>query len=199
MASVLVTAFEPYDDWPTNASWLTLVELTKNLPDEPVITTRRYCVDFDKVRTQLAKDLADGYDFAIHLGQSPPDALITLETIGINVRGERDQPPEQFGPLVADGPTAYHTQLPVRELTERLRNAGLPARVSYHAGEYLCNATLYLSHHLAIQLGVDTKSLFIHLPLDPSQLKPTMCRQATLPVTTGARALRLILQELDQL
>ena len=46
MASVLITAFEPYDRWEANSSWLALVELTKDLPSEPRITTRRYPVDF---------------------------------------------------------------------------------------------------------------------------------------------------------
>lgn len=199
MASVLVTAFEPYDDWPENASWLTLVELTKTLPDEPVVTTRRYPVDFDEVRQQLAKDLADGYDYAIHLGQSPRDSHVTLEAIGINVRGERQKSPDEFGPLVNDAPAAYRTELPLRQFSDRLRQEKIPTRVSYHAGEYLCNATLYLSQHLAIQMGTNTQSLFVHLPLCPTQIKPGMQQQPTLPVETNARALRLLLDEIDQL
>lgn len=199
MASILVTAFEPYDDWEENSSWLALVELTKNLPDEPVVTTRRYPVDFDGMRRQLSKDLGDGYDYAIHLGQSPRDAQVTLEAIGINVRGDREQSPERYGPLVIDAPPAYQTDLPLAQITERLRSENIPTRVSYHAGEYLCNATLYLSQHLAIQKGMKTKSLFVHLPLSVLQVTPRMPQQATLPIETSAQAIRLILDELDQL
>ena len=32
MPSVLITAFEPYDRWRANSSWLTLVQLTQDLP-----------------------------------------------------------------------------------------------------------------------------------------------------------------------
>ena len=199
MASVLVTAFEPYDDWPENASWLALVELTQSLPDEPIVTTRRYPVDFDAVRGQLSKDLADGYDYAIHLGQSPHDAQVTLEAISINVRGDRNQSPDKFGQLVTNGPIAYRTELPLADFSESLRGEGIPTRVSYHAGEYLCNATYYLSQHLAIQMGMSTKSLFVHLPLNPSQVTPQMQQQPTLPATASARAIRLLLDELDQL
>jgi len=39
---VLLTAFEPYDRWKANASWLTLVQLTQNFPEQPKITTRLY-------------------------------------------------------------------------------------------------------------------------------------------------------------
>ncbi len=199
MASVLVTAFEPYDDWPENASWTALVELTKALPEEPVVTTRRYPVDFDEVRKRLAKDLADGYDYAIHLGQSPRDAQVSMEAIAINVRGDRAQSPEQFGPLVADGPAAYRTSLPLADFAQRLQGENIPARVSYHAGEYLCNAVYYWSQHLAIEMGMPTQSLFLHLPLAPSQLTPQTPQQATLPAETSAKAVRLLLEELDQL
>jgi len=40
MTSVLITAFEPYDRWKTNASWLALIQMTQNLPEQPEITTR---------------------------------------------------------------------------------------------------------------------------------------------------------------
>lgn len=199
MTSVLVTAFEPYDDWDENASWLAMVELTKSLPEEPVVTTRRYPVDFDAVRKQLVMDLSDGYDYAVHLGQSPRDAMITLEAVGLNVRGERDEAPERFGPLVADGPAAYRTDIPLDRLVDRLRAENIPTRASYHAGEYLCNATLYLTQHLAIQLGMPTQSLFIHLPLEPRQLTAQTPQQPTLTAETSRQAIRLILEELDRL
>src|SRR5690348_9736070 len=100
MPSVLLTAFEPYGAWPENSSWLALVELTRSLPEEPRITTRRYPVDFAAVRQLLAKDLSYDYDFAIHLGQSPGSAQVHLEAIGLNVGGESDQLAERHGPLI---------------------------------------------------------------------------------------------------
>ena len=50
MPRVLLTAFEPYDRWKANASWLALVQLTQHLPDEPQITTRLYPVDFAEMK-----------------------------------------------------------------------------------------------------------------------------------------------------
>jgi hypothetical protein len=40
MKSVLVTAFEPYGPWQANASWLCLLELTRELPSLTALTTR---------------------------------------------------------------------------------------------------------------------------------------------------------------
>ncbi len=50
MTRVLLTAFEPYDTWKANASWLALVDLTSDLPSQPQVTTRLYPVDFDQLR-----------------------------------------------------------------------------------------------------------------------------------------------------
>ena len=169
MTSVLITAFEPYDRWRANSSWLTVVQLTQNLPSEPVVTTRLYPVDFAAVKERLASDLQANYDYALHLGQAPGSTRIQLEAIGINVGGSSSQSPDQFRPLVEGGPIAYRSPLPLGDWAVRLRKAHIPAQVSYHAGAYLCNATLYFSCYMAERLALKTKAAFIHLPLDLSQ------------------------------
>ena len=104
MPSVLLTAFEPYDRWPENASWLALVELTRELPTGPKVVTRRYPVDFEAARARLEDDLAANYDFALHLGQAPGISRIHLEAIGVNIGGHSSQTPDQYQPLVAGRP-----------------------------------------------------------------------------------------------
>ena len=59
MKKVLLTAFDPYDRWSANASWLALVELLRNRPADVELTTRRYPVDFLVARQRLEKDLRD--------------------------------------------------------------------------------------------------------------------------------------------
>ena len=196
MTSVLVTAFEPYDRWKANSSWLALVQLTQSLPSQPTITTRLYPVDFAAVKEKLANDLRADYDYALHLGQAPGSTRIQLESIAINVGGSSMQLPDQFQPLVHGGPTAYRSPLPLGPWSVRLRELGIPAQVSYHAGTYLCNATLYFSCYLAERMGLKTRSAFIHLPLDLSQTSAQAQELASLPATTSAAALRIILDDL---
>ena len=196
MKKVLLTAFEPYDRWKTNASWLALVQLTQNLPAAPVLTTRLYPVDFAAARLRLAEDLETNYDFAIHLGQAPGSTHVQLEGIGINVGGSSSQTPDQYRPLVEEGPVAYQSPLPLGDWSIKLRRAGIPARVSYHCGTYLCNAILYLSCHLAREKALKTQSAFVHIPLDVSQAAAGPQPVASLPTATAAAALRLILEEL---
>ena len=196
MTSVLITAFEPYDRWQANSSWLCLLELTRELPTQPAITTRLYPVDFQATKERLAQDLKANYDYAIHLGQAPRSAAIRLEEIGLNVGGSCKEPIERLHPLATDGPTAYRTNQPLADWALKLRQAGIPAQVSYHAGTYLCNATLYWSHYLSARLGLRTRSAFIHVPLDISQTLAEREERSSLPAVVSAAAVRLILNEL---
>jgi pyroglutamyl-peptidase len=197
MRDVLITAFEPYDHWQANASWLTLVELTKQvLPPGLSVTTRLYPVDFGEVTKRLAEDLANDYDVALHLGQAPGSAGIRLESIGLNVAGSSRQRPEECWTLTDDGPVAFRSQLPLARFVEKLREARIPAQVSFHAGTHLCNATLYMTHYLTQQQKRKTHACFIHVPLDTSQAIEASGELPSLPASESAEAVRLILREL---
>jgi pyroglutamyl-peptidase len=198
MTTVLLTAFEPYDRWPENASWLALVELTRDLPAEPHVVTRRYPVDFDAARARLFDDLAANYDFALHLGQSPGSSRVHLEAIGVNVAGHTQITPDQYPPLVPGGPPAYQSSLPLAAWSARIRELGVPCQVSHHAGTYLCNALLYLTHHIAREQNLKTRAAFIHLPLASTQVLGERQDWSHLPSSECARAVQLILEELGR-
>jgi pyroglutamyl-peptidase len=175
---------------------LALVELTKHLPGEPKVTTRLYPVDFDRVRMRLEEDLSAGFDVALHLGQAPGIAAIRLEMMAINVRRELQSTSDLDPQLSEDGPVAYRSTLPLPSWLPLVRQLGIPCELSYHAGTYLCNATLYWNRYLCERKGWQTRSAFIHLPLDPSQIAPQKEKYPSMPVTMVATALERILQEL---
>lgn len=197
MPTVLITAFEPYDRWSENSSWLALMALTREIPGSPRVVTRRYPVDFEKAKARLAEDLAANYDYALHLGQAPGIGRIHLEAIGLNIGGHSSQLPDQFGVLVDDGPVSYRTKLPLASWAGKIREEGIPAQVSYHAGTFLCNAVLYLSQHLAEKGRLKTRSTFIHLPLAPQQVFGERQDLPSLPPEMCADAIRVILRQLD--
>jgi pyroglutamyl-peptidase len=198
LPSILITAFEPYDRWSENSSWLALVELTRDLPAGPKVVTRRYPVDFDEARSRLADDLAAEYDFVLHLGQAPGIGRIHLEAVGINVGGHSSQLPDQFQPLVAGGPAAYRSSLPLSDWAGQIRQLGIPCQVSFHAGTYLCNALLYLTHHITFDQRLKTKAAFIHLPLAPPQVLGDRPDMPNLPSAMCAEAIRHIVRQLAQ-
>jgi pyroglutamyl-peptidase len=196
--TVLVTAFEPYDRWATNASWDALVALTRELPVAPRVVTRRYPVDFEKTRAKLAEDLAANYDYTLHLGQAPGSSRVHLEAVALNVAGETTQSPDDFQTLVPNGPAAYRSALPLSAWATKIRAAGIPVQVSYHAGTYLCNAILYLAQHIAAEQKLKTQSAFVHLPLSPSQVLNERHDVPSLPTSLCAEALQVILAEMNQ-
>lgn len=196
---LFLTAFEPYDRWEENASWLALVEYTKAVTPALDVTTRLYPVDFAEVRRRLDEDLDAEYDYAIHLGQAPGTARVRLEAVGLNVGGDTREPAESYTPLMAGGPAAFWSQLPLAEWARVLKQAGIPATLSYHAGTYLCNATHYLSHFFAERKGLATKSAFVHLPLTDSQAAREKSEIASLPPEISARALHVIAEQLVKL
>jgi pyroglutamyl-peptidase len=186
---VLLTAFEPYDRWPENSSWLALVDLTRWYDGGAEITTRRYPVDLTAMSERLRKDLQDDYDLALHLGQSPGSTLIKLESIGLNVRSDGS-------PLLREAPAAYRSGLPLDRCNRSLIAAGIPSEVSHHAGTYLCNAELFLSQHYAKSFGLKTQSAFVHVPLSPAQVAKDKAGLASMSTPMSAAAIALIVDQL---
>ncbi len=192
MPRVLLTAFEPYDRWKANASWLALVQLTQNLPDEPQITTRLYPVDFAEMKARLAADLSANFDYALHVGQAPGSSRIQLEAIGLNIGGSSSQSPDQYRPLVGRWPRGVplrHCRWPIGPLSCGGRRAG--------TGLVPCRHLFVQRHALLVALFVErmalaTQTAFIHVPLDVSQVVNEPHGTASLPVSISSQAVRLI-------
>ena len=90
----------------------------------------------------------------ICLGLWPGEQMIRLERAGLNVSDFEIADNEgalEHGPVVAGGPLALAATLPIEAIRERLLAAGIPARLSSSAGNFLCNATLY--HALSEQVA----------------------------------------------
>ncbi len=195
MIRVLLTAFEPWGEWKENSSRLCLRALEATPPGErPVeLTTSIYPVDSRKLKPLLRRDLRRMPDFAIHLGQDAKATGLELETVGLNLLKEGTPTAR---PVLRGGPLALRSPLPADRWVQVLRRAGIPAKVSYHAGTYLCNAALYLSLHTCERLALPTRSLFIHLPLESSQVAADGSGHPSLPVAATSRAIRKILADL---
>lgn len=191
MTRILLTAFEPYDRWKENSSWLALVDFTSWYEGELDITTRRYPVDLSKLKEMLESDLREDFDYAIHLGQAPGSPLIKLEAVGLNLRTNGEI-------LVSGGLMAYRTNVDLDGCLQRLISAGIPTQISHHAGTYLCNAALYLSQYFAELLGRRTQSVFVHLPLAPRQVAGQESPFASMSTPMQSAAIAVIAEHLAQ-
>lgn len=127
-------------------------------------------------------------------GQAGGRAQISLERVAINWIDAHDV--DNAGmrpvdvPVVAGGPNAYFSTLPLNTMLARLGAAGLPAAISYSAGTFVCNQVFFgLLHRLAAWAERDApeqtprRGGFVHLPYLPEQVArhpgaPSLPREA---------------------
>ena len=108
------------------------------------------------------------------MGQAGGRAAITPEKVAINLMDGRI--PDNAGyqpmdvPIREDGETAYFTSLPVKAMVQRMRDAGIPAAVSYTAGTYVCNYLLYTLLYLIDKKYPNVRGGFIHVPYAMEQV-----------------------------
>ncbi|MEM7473920.1 MAG: pyroglutamyl-peptidase I [Planctomycetota bacterium] len=195
---ILLTAFDPYDDWKENSSWLSLVQFLRDASQEFSLVTRRYPVDLQALSARLEKDLDTQFDAILHLGQSPGSSAIKLESIALNVAGCVEDRGEELPNLTKDGPLAFRSRMPVGRWADLLRSNNIPTMVSYHAGTFLCNATMYLSHYFYQDDPSAPFIGFIHLPLATEQVAQQQRPSPSLSTETMAAAIHLILRDLTE-
>ncbi|MCY2985974.1 MAG: pyroglutamyl-peptidase I [Planctomycetota bacterium] len=189
----MLTAFEPYDTWEQNSSWEALVTFLHKRGIPAGVTTRRYPVDLVQMQSRMDKDLALGFDAVLHLGQAPGISRVQMEAIAVNVAGMTETVGDFFGPLVPSAPVAYRTHFPLDQWNLELRSSGIPCSVSFHAGTYLCNAAMFLTHHWHAVRNRHCSVGFVHFPLTPEQVLHSRRDLSSMPREQSAEAIGKIL------
>ena len=191
MKTILITGFEPFGGMDLNPSQ----EIARQLNGH-VIAGRRVvgrilpCV-FGAANVELRALLREFEpEIVLAVGQGDGRADITPERVAINVD---DAPiPDNAGVqpvdrrIVAGGPAAYWSTLPIKAIVTALRAHEIPASVSQTAGTFVCNHVFYgLMHALRRRVG---RGGFIHVPWLPEQAKRG---QPSLPLPTMVEAVAI--------
>jgi pyroglutamyl-peptidase len=117
---------------------------------------------------------------AICTGQAGGRAALALERVAINVNDARIADNAQAQPVdtpvVAGGPAAYFSSLPIKAMLAALEREGIRGEVSQTAGTFVCNHVFYgLMHTLAARPEFSaTRGGLIHVPWLPQQGQPSM-------------------------
>lgn len=174
MRTILLTGFEPFDKDLVNPSWEAVRQLDgMQLDDDVQIVARRLPCAFataGEYLTQLIAELSPVMVIATGLGSGRSD--ISIERVAINVNDARI--PDNLGAqpidtaVVAGGPAAYFTTLPIKAMVRGVRDAGIAVSVSQTAGTFVCNQVFYRLQHLLA--GTAVRSGFIHVPALPEQV-----------------------------
>lgn len=167
---ILLTGFEPFGEIESN-------------PSQHVVETlgRVAFPGLDLVTAVLPVSYADAGncirglirehrpDHVLALGVAAKREEICLERVALNLDDaagpDNDGIVRQGEPILPGGPPAYFSALPLAGLKTQLEAAGIPVRISNHAGAYLCNHAYYAAADEIARLGLPAGVVFVHVPL----------------------------------
>jgi pyroglutamyl-peptidase len=171
---ILLAGFEPFDGETINPALEAARRLDGRLFGSYQVVARGIPVVRNLCLEMLTATIRElDPEIVVALGQSGGRAEITPERVAINVDDYRiadnagAQPVDV--PVVAGGPVAYWSTLPIKDMVQAMLDAGVPAKVSNSAGTFVCNHLFYgLMHRLAAE-GNTRRGGFIHVPYLPEQ------------------------------
>jgi pyroglutamyl-peptidase len=190
---ILLTGFEPFGKATLNPSG----EIVKQISGENIVTAI-LPVAYAKSAERLMQLIAEhNPEVVICLGQAEGRTQITPERIAINLDDARLADNEGVMrnemPILLDGPVAYESTLPIKEIVKAINNTGVPAAVSLSAGAFLCNHVFYVAQdHFK---GTKVRSGFVHVPLMDLQ-SPEFPGLPTMQLDQMVTAVRAMLEVL---
>lgn len=193
MTKVLLTGFEPFGTATSNPSG----EIVKHISGDNIVTAILPVAYEGSAERLLALIAEHNPEVVICLGQAEGRTQITPEKIAINLDDARL--PDNAGvqrsdvKILDNGSDAYFTTLPVKEMADAAKAAGVPASVSLSAGAFLCNHVFYVAQNYFA--GTKVRSGFVHVPLMDSQA-PEFPGLPTMPLAQMVTAVRAMLEVL---
>lgn len=169
----LVTGFDAFGGDEVNPSSLAVGRLKKRLGKVAVQAAElptSFARSTEALRMAIAKAKPD---IVLCVGQAGGRSELCLERVAINVQDARirdndgKQPIDK--PVVAGGPSAHFTTLPIKACVAAMRQAGLPAAVSNTAGTFVCNHIFYALMDMAAAHPTPLRGGFLHIPYVPEQ------------------------------
>jgi pyroglutamyl-peptidase len=170
---LLLTAFDPFGGSDVNPAQEAVNLVADTVAGVEIIKLEVPTVFGKSVAVVAAKMAEVQPDAVLCIGQAGGRYDLTPERVAINLNDARIPDNEGNQPvdtvIFADGAPAYFSNLPIKAMTARIREAGLPASVSNTAGTFVCNHLLYgVLYHIAKGYpGV--RGGFLHVPFIPSQ------------------------------
>ena len=169
MKKLIVSAFEPFGGSGRNSSLETLWSLPEILYGHEIVKVTLPVVYGECGRLlcgKIAEYEPSEIAAVICLGQAAGRGSITPEYAALNVRhgASADNAGVKYELTpIGDGTDAYVTGLPVGAMVQKMKEAGVPAAVSFTAGTYVCNDLMYAAVEYCRPRGIAAG--FVHLPL----------------------------------
>jgi pyroglutamyl-peptidase len=190
MTRVLLTGFDAFGGETTNPSQQAVQRLaTGPAPEGVHIVGVSLPVVFGEAIAAMTAAVSEHEpDIVICVGEAGGRVTVTPERFAVNLN---DAPfPDNAGrqpieaTIVEDGPVAYRSTLPVTEMVQAMRAAGIPAALSSSAGNYVCNNVFYGLMHLIATTRPHLTGGFVHVPYMHEQVLHRADAQPSLSIAT---------------
>ncbi|WP_062078762.1 pyroglutamyl-peptidase I [Demequina globuliformis] len=203
MEKVLLTGFEPFAGAHHNPSGVIAREVARTWSGPGHVVAEVLPVEFERAPDALTAALERHRpDAVVALGLADGRTGITVEKVAINTvdASIADNAGRQLTdvPVIASGPTAYFSTLPIKAMVNAMRDQGVAAAVSYSAGTFVCNQIFYVLRHALEHTQIPAG--FVHVPNDaatarpdaPGEPRPWIPRDAQVAALTAA--LRVVME-----
>jgi pyroglutamyl-peptidase len=193
----LVTGFDAFGGDAINPSYEAVRRLPRMLAtrgQKLTVTGAELPTSFARAARRLRELIArEQPDIVLCVGLAAERDAISIERVAVNLCSARIadndglQPADT--PVMAGGPAAYFSTLPVSAILKALARAGLKAEMSMSAGTFVCNHVFY---HLMREAARARRGHrircagFVHVPALPADDPRTALREYV-------RALRIVL------
>jgi len=178
MQTVIITAFEPFDNHTMNPTEKLIQDIPKFLYNAKVIKVTLpvvYNHAFDTLLPYIEKHQPD---VILMLGLAAGRTHVNLERIAININDANVK--DNLGNIMhntiikEDGEDGLFTTFPLEAILARAHKKALPLSISNTAGAYVCNNLMYQTLYYLKKHHIKTLAGFMHVPYLPEQvtLKP---------------------------
>lgn len=191
---ILLTGYEPFLDMKRNPSMEAIRLLDGMEYNGYEVVVEELPMKYAEIRG-IISGLIDKHQPAavICTGVSSIATDIPVERVAINVGsadGRVNFGYERLDQILnPDGPTAYWSTLPIREIVEAIKEEGIPARISNSAGTQGCNLVFYHLMDFIAEKNLGILGGFVHVPRLPENAVGS--RNPSMNLLDSAKALKI--------
>lgn len=199
---ILLTAFDPFGGADVNPAELAVSLVPPIIGDIEVIKLIVPTVFGKSIKVVVdAIDTLEP-DAVLCIGQAGGRFGLTPERVAINIDDARIKDNEGNQPIdtaiFQDGAPAYFTTLPIKTMTAKMREAGLPSYISNSAGVFVCNHLMYgVLYHLS-KKHPTIRGGFMHVPYVHSQVTKLPAPAPSMSEEDIARGIKVAIEAIAE-
>jgi len=194
--TVLVSAFEPFGGETVNASWEAARSLDGWRCGDALAVSRLLPCVYGACVAEFVEAFERLRPGAVLMtGQAASRAIVSVERIARNAANadRADNRGVAGASMKISGPALLEATASANDIARAIRAAGVPARVSSNAGDYVCNHLFYGALSYLFEKALGTPAVFIHLPAAPEQT-PRRASRRRLATADAVRALQAAIE-----